>query len=172
MRMVGHTVRYGVQRGVGVCSVLRNMCSLCRKGRAGSLVSGSQPLCPPKIGVTSPQGGGGMTNGNVKTENGNPSLAAHLYRPLRPSGTSPNLGEESGCGLTYRFQVLGTPLLCPSESGGRGAKLRRGYVSPFPAHPLIALFCYIPPPLRSSPYLRGTELRYDKRKTERGKRES
>ena len=119
MRMVGHTTRYGVQRGVGVCSVLRNMCSLCRKGRAGSLVSGSQPLCPPKIGVTSPQGGGGMTTAV-------PALRS-FYRPLRPSGTSPNLGEESGGGLTYRFQVLGTPLLCPSESGGRGAKLRRGY---------------------------------------------
>ena len=93
-------------------------------------------------------------------------------RPLRPSGTSPNLGEESGVWLTFRFQVSSSHPLCPSESGGRGAKLRRGYVSPFPAHPLIALFCYIPPPLRSSPYLRGTELRYDKRKTERGKRES
>ena len=107
MRMVGHTTRYGVQRGVGVCSVLRNMCSLCRKGRAGSLVSGSQPLCPPKIGVTSPQGGGGMPNGMVKTENGKliaHPLAAHLYRPLRPSGTSPNLEEESGCEPTFMFQ--------------------------------------------------------------------
>ena len=67
--MVGHTMRYGVQRSVDVCSVLRNMCSLCRKGRAGSsvssfrgagspvsgfkfLVSRAHPLCPPKIGVT------------------------------------------------------------------------------------------------------------------------
>ena len=61
-----------------------------------------------------------MTNGMVKTENGKliaHPLAAHLYRPLRPSGTSPNLEEESGCGLTYRFQVLGTPLLCPSKIG-------------------------------------------------------
>ena len=107
--MVGHTTRYGVQRGVGVCSVLRNMCSLCRKvtmfqvseGREPSFrfhVSRAHPLCPPKIGVTSPQGGGGMTNGMVKTENGKliaHPLAAHLYRPLRPSGTSPNLEEES-----------------------------------------------------------------------------
>ena len=93
--MVGHTVRYGVQRGVGVCSVLRNMCSLCRKGRAGSLVSGSQPLCPPKIGVTSPQGGGGMTNGNVKTENGE-LIALFYYIPPPLRATSPNLEEESG----------------------------------------------------------------------------
>ena len=33
-------------------------------------VSGTHPLCPPKIGVTSPQGGGGMTNGKRKGENG------------------------------------------------------------------------------------------------------
>ena len=49
-----------------------------------------------------------MTNGKVKTENGKliaHPLAAHLYRPLRPSGTSPNLGEESGGGLTFWFQV-------------------------------------------------------------------
>ena len=25
-----------------------------------------------------------------------------FYRPLRPSGTSPNLGEESGCGYDKR----------------------------------------------------------------------
>jgi len=31
-------------------------------------VSCAHPLCPSKIGVTSPQGGGGMTNGKVKTE--------------------------------------------------------------------------------------------------------
>ena len=34
------------------------------------LVSRAHPLCPPKIGVTSPQGGGGMTNGKRKGENG------------------------------------------------------------------------------------------------------
>ena len=48
-----------------------------------------------------------MTNGNVKTENGKliaHPLAAHLYRPLRPSGTSPNLEEESGCEPTFMFQ--------------------------------------------------------------------
>ena len=58
-------------------------------------------------------------------------------------------------------------LLCPPESGGRGAKLRRGYVSSLPAHPLpahplpahplpahpllahpLAALFYIPPPLR------------------------
>ena len=33
--------------GVGVCSVLRNMCSLCRKGRAGSPVSGFR--CPATL---------------------------------------------------------------------------------------------------------------------------
>ena len=68
-----------------MCSVLRNMCSLCRKGGAGRRfqvseegwepgfkfqVSGTHPLCPPKIGVTSPQGGGGMRNGKRKGENG------------------------------------------------------------------------------------------------------
>ena len=48
-----------------------------------------------------------MTNGKVKTENGKliaHPLAAHLYRPLRPSGTSPNLEEESGCEPTFMFQ--------------------------------------------------------------------
>ena len=43
--------------------------------------------------------GGGMTIGKRKCENGKliaHPLAAHLYRPLRPSGTSPSLGEESG----------------------------------------------------------------------------
>ena len=154
MRMVGHTTRYGVQRGVGVCSVLRNMCSLCRKGRAGSLVSGSQPLCPPKIGVTSPQGGGGMTNGKRKGENGKrkthrSSLAAHLYRPLRPSGTSPNLEEESGCEPTFMFQsfkfhvsIHFVPLSQGDEeqSSGGGMFLRSS---------LPALF-YIPP--SASPY--------------------
>ena len=78
-----------------------------------------------------------------------------FYRPLRPSGTSPspdvrlgsltlmthkmtfshyskgfirpNLGEESGVWLTFRFQVSSSHPLCPSESGGRGATLRRGY---------------------------------------------
>ena len=68
-----------------------------RGQRAGSpvssfkfLVSRAHPLCPPKIGVTSPQGGGGMTNGKRKCENGKLKahpLAAHLYRLLRPSGT-------------------------------------------------------------------------------------
>ena len=39
----------------------------------------------------------------------------------------PNLGEESGVWLTFRFQVSSSHPLCPSESGGRGATLRRGY---------------------------------------------
>ena len=132
--MIGHTMRYGAQRSVDVCSVLRNMCSLCRKGRAGSPVSGFRGagspvsgfrglgarflvsgfkfhvsgtplLCPPKIGVTSPQGGGGMPNGKrkggngkVKTENGTPiAHTLFFYRPLRRFAPPlPNLGEESG----------------------------------------------------------------------------
>ena len=47
-------------------------------------------------------------------------------RPLRPSGTSPNLEEESGVWLTFRFQVSSSHPLCPSKIGGRGATLRRG----------------------------------------------
>ena len=80
----------------------------------------------------------------------------------------PNLGEESGCGLTYRFQVSGTPLLCPSESGGRGAKLRRGYVSPLIRSPFF--FTY---PLRFArpPNLEGQSggMPNGKRKCENGK---
>ena len=115
-------------------------------------VSRVHPLCPPKIGVTSPQGGGGMTNGNVKTENGKliaHPLAAHLYRPLRPSGTSPNLEEESGCEPTFMFQsfkfhvsIHFVPLSQGDEeqSSGGGMFLRSS---------LPALF-YIPP--SASPY--------------------
>ena len=43
-------------------------------------VSGAPLLCPPKIGVTSPQGGGGMTNGKRKGEKG--KLIAHPLAAL------------------------------------------------------------------------------------------
>ena len=89
--MVGHTVRYGVQRGVGVlCSSQHVFFMSQGEGRepgfrfpeglgAWFQVSGAPLLCPPKIGVTSPQGGGGMTTAV-------PVLRS-FYRPLRPSGT-------------------------------------------------------------------------------------
>ena len=61
-------------------------------------VSGTPLLCPPKIGVTSPQGGGGMTNGKRKGENGNP-IAHPLFftYPLR-FARPPNLEGQSGGG--------------------------------------------------------------------------
>ena len=53
-------MRYGVQRSVDVCSVLRNMCSLCRKGRAGSPVSGFRGAGSP---VSSFRGAGNPVSG-------------------------------------------------------------------------------------------------------------
>ena len=87
-------------------------------------------------------------NGKGKTHRS--SLAAHLYRPLRPSGTSPNLGEESRGEPTFMFQsfkfhvsIHFVPLSqgYEEQSSGGGMFLR----SSFPA-----LFYYIPPPLRSA----------------------
>ena len=156
VREVGHVGSGGLDSGFG----------FQRAGGPGFKfqVSRAHPLCPPKIGVTSPQGGGGMTNGKRKGENGKLSDPRSFFTDpyaLRAPSPSPdvrlgsltlmrhkmtfshfskgfirpNLGEESGCGLTYRFQVLGTPLLCPSESGGRAK--RRGSVHSSSRTPLL-----------------------------------
>ena len=39
-----------------------------------------------------------------------------LYRPLRPLGTSPNLGEEGGCGFTTRARPWGGMVMCTSTT--------------------------------------------------------
>ena len=82
--------------GWGAVSSFRFQVSGFRFQRAEGLVSGfkfqvsgAPLLCPPKIGVTSPQGGGGMINGKRKCENG--KLIAHpLASYLSPFFTDPS----------------------------------------------------------------------------------
>ena len=114
MRMLGHTARYGVQRSVDVCSVLRNMCSLCRKVPMFQVSEGWEPgfwflvsgfmfyvlihFVPLSQGDEEQSSGGGMTNGKRKGENGkrkthrSPLFFTYPLRFARP----PNLEGQSG----------------------------------------------------------------------------
>ena len=56
---------------------------------------GSETKLSGFTAVSDFRGGGKRKCENGKRKTHRSSLAAHLYRPLRPSGTSPNLEEES-----------------------------------------------------------------------------
>ena len=56
---------------------------------------GSETKLSGFTAVSGFRGGDKRKGENGKRKTPHSSLAAHLYRPLRPSGTSPNLGEES-----------------------------------------------------------------------------
>ena len=72
-------------------------------------------LSPPKLGGV-PEGGGSLSFAPSGYFSSSHQGSILLYRPLRPLGTSPNLGEECGCGFTTRARPWGGMVMCTSTT--------------------------------------------------------